>query len=63
MEAFQPWMEYTRFLLALTEVIDPFFTVPAFLAMTANQSKIERRHFARVVSLTVFAVLVGWPDR
>jgi multiple antibiotic resistance protein len=59
MEAFQPWMEYTRFLIALTAVIDPFFAVPVFLAMTANQNEIERRHVARVVSLTVVAVLVG----
>jgi hypothetical protein len=27
MEGFQPWIEYTRFLIALTAVIDPFFTV------------------------------------
>jgi multiple antibiotic resistance protein len=40
-------------------VIDPFFAVPVFLAMTENQNKIEQRHLARVVSLTVFAVLIG----
>jgi multiple antibiotic resistance protein len=59
MEAFQPWMEYTRFLVALTAVIDPFFAVPVFLATTANQSETERRHIARVICLTVVGVLVG----
>jgi multiple antibiotic resistance protein len=59
MEAFQPWMDYTRFLIALTAVIDPFFAVPVFLSMTANQNENERRHIARVVSLTVVAVLIG----
>lgn len=59
MEAFQPWMEYTRFLIALTAVIDPFFAVPVFLKTTANQSEIEKRRIARVIFLTVVAVLVG----
>jgi hypothetical protein len=41
MEGFQPWIEYTRFLIALTAVIDLFFAVTVFLETTANQAKLS----------------------
>jgi len=49
--------EYLRFLVTLTAVVDPFLGVPFFLAFTASQTEAERRTLARVVMLTVFAVL------
>lgn len=49
--------EYLRFVVTLTAVVDPFLAVPFFLALTAERSLPERMRLARVVALTVFAVL------
>lgn len=49
--------EYLRFVVTLTAVVDPFLAVPFFLAFTASQGDGERRALARLVALTVFAVL------
>ena len=49
--------EYLRFVVTLTAVVDPFLAVPFFLAFTASQGEGERRALARLVALTVFAVL------
>ena len=49
--------EYLRFAVTLTAVVDPFLAVPFFLAFTAERSLPERKQLARVVALTVFAVL------
>ncbi|MFZ3036136.1 MAG: MarC family protein [Rugosibacter sp.] len=53
------WTEYSRFLLSLLAVLDPFMAVPIFLGMCAHRSDTDRRRFAKVISLTVFGVLVG----
>ena len=49
--------EYLRFVVTLTAVVDPFLAVPFFLAFTSTQGEPERRALARLVALTVFAVL------
>lgn len=49
--------EYLRFTVTLAAVVDPFLAVPFFLSFTAAQGEAERRALARVVALTVFAVL------
>ncbi|MGH8706392.1 MAG: MarC family protein [Burkholderiales bacterium] len=49
--------DYLRFVVTLTAVVDPFLAVPFFLAFTAARGEAERRELARVVALTVFAVL------
>jgi len=49
--------EYLRFVVTLTAVVDPFLAVPFFLAFTASQGDGERRALARLVAMTVFAVL------
>lgn len=49
--------DYLRFTVTLTAVVDPFLAVPLFLSFTAARSDAERRALARVVSITVFAVL------
>lgn len=59
MEAFDHWAQYTRFLVALIAVLDPFMAVPVFLSLCAGRTEIERLRLARVASLTVLAVLVG----
>ncbi len=52
------WTEYTRFLIALIAVLDPFLAVPVFLSLTASRSDEERRAIARGTALAVFAVLL-----
>ncbi|PZP55827.1 MAG: MarC family protein [Azospira oryzae] len=54
------WTDYTRFLVTLTAVLDPFFIVPFFLAFTADWNPRERRRLAHVITLTVAAVLIGF---
>jgi multiple antibiotic resistance protein len=49
--------EYLRFVVTLTAVVDPFLAVPFFLAFAASRGDAERRALARLVALTVFAVL------
>ncbi len=57
-DAFDTWQDYSRFLIGLIAILDPFIAVPLFISLTANRSLSERRRTARVVTLTVFAVLV-----
>jgi multiple antibiotic resistance protein len=49
--------EYLRFLVTLTAVVDPFLAVPFFLAFEGGRSRPQQRALARVVAITVFAVL------
>ena len=53
------WQEYLRFVVTLTAVLDPFLAVPIFLSVTAGQRERGRARLARVVTVTVFAVLGG----
>src|SRR4051812_41334236 len=48
-------------LLALTSlfvIVDPIATVPAFLAMTPNDSPVERERMARLASIVAASVLI-----
>jgi multiple antibiotic resistance protein len=56
-DAFDTWQDYSRFLIGLIAILDPFIAVPLFLSLTVNRSLSERRRTARVVTLTVLAVL------
>ena len=49
--------DYLRFVVTLTAVLDPFLAVPIFLTITADAAR--RARLALVVTVTVFAVLVG----
>ena len=51
--------EYLRFIVTLSAVVDPFLAVPFFIAFTATHSDEDRARLARVVALTVFAVLAS----
>ena len=53
------WTDYSRFLLSLLAVLDPFMAIPIFLGMCEYRSAADRRRLAKVISLTVFGVLVG----
>ncbi len=50
--------EYVRFVVTLLAVLDPFLAVPIYVSATAGRSVASRRALARVVTLTVLAVLV-----
>ncbi|MBC7944291.1 MAG: NAAT family transporter [Burkholderiales bacterium] len=54
----QTWTEYTRFLIALTAVLDPFLAVPMFLSVTSGRGIREQKRTARLVSVTVLGVLL-----
>ena len=50
--------DYARFFVTLLAVLDPFLAVPIYVGATAARSEAYRRTLARVVTLTVLAVLV-----
>jgi len=52
------WTEYTRFLVALFVILDPFAAVPIFLALTKTYTKNERGQVANIAAITVLVVLV-----
>jgi len=53
------WTEYTRFVIALSTIINPIGAVPVFLSATRDFSTREKRMTARVTSLAVGGVLVA----
>jgi multiple antibiotic resistance protein len=53
------WQEYSRFLVGLIAILDPFIAVPIFLSLTVNRNAAERLRTAKIVTVTVFAVLAG----
>jgi multiple antibiotic resistance protein len=59
LDGLQDWQAYTRFLIGLIAILDPFIAVPLFLSVTANRSLLDQRRTARVVTLTVLCVLIG----
>ncbi|MEI6075862.1 MAG: MarC family protein [Verrucomicrobiota bacterium] len=54
-------LEYT-FLAAssLFVIVDPFAVIPAFIAMTPNDSPLERSRMAKIACLVVAGVLLGF---
>lgn len=51
--------DYSRFLIGLIAILDPFIAIPIYLSVTASRSDLERRRTRRNVTLTVFVVLTG----
>lgn len=49
--------EYLRFFVTLTAVVDPFLSIPFFIAFTKGQNAAQRKRLAGVVALAVFLVL------
>ncbi len=50
--------DYVRLFITLIAVLDPFLAVPIYVGMTAQRGEASRNALARVVTLTVLAVLV-----
>jgi len=59
LDSISSWHDYSRFLVGLIAILDPFIAVPIFLSLTVNRSAEERSRTARVVTMTVLAVLMG----
>lgn len=53
------WTEYTRFLIALLVILNPFAAVPIFLVLTKNYAGSERGRIANIASMTVLIVLIA----
>ena len=53
------WPEYTRFLVTLAAVLDPFTAVPVFLLLTRHHTPAERARTARITALTVGTLLAA----
>jgi multiple antibiotic resistance protein len=53
------WTEYTRFVIALSTIINPVGAVPVFLAATREFSAQEKCMTARVTAIAVGGVLVA----
>ncbi len=50
--------EYAKIFVALMVIVNPISSVPTFVSMTARYTVAERKHIARVTSLSVAIVLV-----
>lgn len=59
MDVVGSWQDYSRFLVGLIVIIDPFIAIPIFLSLTVDRSAQERNRTAKIVTLTVLGVLVG----
>lgn len=53
------WTDYSRFLVTLLAILDPFLAVPVFISMTRDRPPAERAQTATVTALAVLAVLVS----
>jgi multiple antibiotic resistance protein len=52
------WSEYAQIAIALFVIADPIGTIPFFLSLTSGLTEEEKKHTAKVTSLTVAIVLV-----
>jgi len=51
------WSEYSRFIITLMVILDPFMALPVFLELTRGHTPPERRRVARIATLAVVVVL------
>ncbi len=52
------WTEYSRFIIALFVILDPFAAVPIFLVLTKDYTSAERGKVSNIAAITVLVVLV-----
>jgi MarC family membrane protein len=51
-------VHYAKIFMALMVIVNPVSTVPLFVSMTARNNELEKRHIARVASISVAVVLI-----
>ena len=49
---------YIKIFVAMTVIVNPLGIMPVFVAMTANQTIVERKRIARIAAFTVAIVLI-----
>lgn len=54
----QDWTEYTKFIVGLLAIVDPFLVIPVFLGITEGRSASERARTTLTITLTVMSVLL-----
>ena len=52
------WTEYTRFVVALLVILDPFFVLPIYLGLTKKYTQQQRNRVVMTASITVGVVLI-----
>lgn len=51
------WVEYAKILMALLIIVNPLSAAPLFVSLTAKNNEAEKKHIARVASISVAVVL------
>lgn len=54
----QDWTEYTKFIVGLLAIVDPFLIIPVFLGITEGRSGAERARTTQTITFTVTSVLL-----
>lgn len=54
-----PWPEYVEFFISLIAMLNPIGAVPMFLMFTQTETLDQRKHTARLASVTVIGVLLA----
>lgn len=52
------YTEYTKFLIGLLAIVNPFGAIPIFVALTSDAPDAERRRIARIVVIAVTTILL-----
>jgi len=50
--------EYIQIFVAILVIVDPVGALPVFISLTSDQTKLERRHTARVAAISVASALL-----
>lgn len=52
------WADYLKIFMALVIVVNPVSALPLFVSMTVGNTEAEKKHIARIASISVAVVLV-----
>lgn len=52
------YTEYTKFLIGLLAIVNPFGAIPIFVALTSDASETERKRIARIIVVAVLVILM-----
>ncbi len=52
------WVDYAKIFMALMVIVNPVSAVPIFVSLTSKNSEAEKKHIARIASISVAVVLV-----
>jgi len=52
------YTEYTKFLIGLLAIVNPFGAIPIFVALTSDVQDVERKRIARIIVVAVTMILL-----